>query len=568
MPPWGTDAALVVVLLSGAVRCGAYAGLRDVLDDPLFRACLPILAAVLPALFSLTWLGYGATVEDTVRFYGLFPVDFANLAIIVSLVNASPGLPLAHLAGGGSIHYHWFYHTIPAWLGGFGGGHTPNPIALALSNLLAASLLLLALADVARRAVPRAPVRTAVLTAAIVSFAASVEYPYEFIASHAHISFLEIGPRNSLLLTIVNGMTAFGNNSIALILILYLPILLARWNEDSSVSALLAGALFLVMVLPYSATLFFVTAPVLAAWLVLGKVRRPLVAVAAVGVIGALGAAVLWRVGVLGDGSAKLSVAFDRGQFARNVLIAFSPLWAVSALALRDWRTHAFSWLFLGVSVTVPSLLYIPGTPSGLVDFSMKTASLIAASAAPVVAAGIEAAHRDGRLRPAAWFGAGLIGVAALCTLAYAGQFAVYRLRGDTSRALVLPAGYVRALEYVRDHSPPDAVLLDPYAMNVKPCIPTLLIGERRTYLPTPSVPGRGALPDPRVLEEREEDYRAWSAAGFLEDGSSKRLARGADFAILGAALPVDSRWEVVDREGRYVVARSRMRPEGREERP
>ena len=222
-PGWLADLIFVIALCSAAKYRGAYTRFLHDIRTPLFRAAWPFLFVVLPALFVLTWMGFGVHEDGQVFYYGLFPIDFGNLTSIVAVINASPGLPHWPVAGTGILHYHWLFFVFPVWLSSLGDGHTPEAIALVLCNYVAASILFLTIsvaADHVLLAIDR-PIAasTVVMAAGVVTLGSLVMYPYQALVGVAvrltHIQSLAIAVRNGLLLSIPNSLAVFGNNTMA-----------------------------------------------------------------------------------------------------------------------------------------------------------------------------------------------------------------------------------------------------------------------------------------------------------------------------------------------------------------
>ena len=67
-----------------------------------------------------------------------------------------------------------------------------------------------------------------------------------------------------------------------------------------------------------------------------------------------------------------------------------------------------------------------------------------------------------------------------LNTVVYAGQFVLYRAIGSTQRSEVLPDGYYKSLEYLRNTSARDAVIVDPTSLQYKMTLWTVDVAERR----------------------------------------------------------------------------------------
>ena len=486
------------------------------------RPRLPLLTfVVVPILFALVWLGWHVPVGNEVRFYGLFGIDFGNLVAVVSTLRASPMLPLSYVAGGGPLSYHWLYFTIPAALADFGGGSMPNANALILVNLLVAMLLVQAVASIASEKI----------AAAIVLFAPFTTYFYQAIAGRIALGPLAVPFRNHLLLSPLNSMVAFGNNTVALVLAIAALVSLERWNAEGKLRDLVAGCVALAAIAGFSITLVFPLTIAFFVWTLLGRVRRLWLAL---GVAVVAGAAALAIFGVLhvigGDSTRHLAVAFDRGAFLKMVIFGMVPLWL-----LARWRPLTIYHVVIGACVAVPTMLYLAGSPTGASDFSMKIASLMAVAFAPLIVV-------RRALMVAVVAGAGLIQSAA-----YVLQFPYYRLRHDTKNGVAVPRDYANAQAWIRDHTPRSAVVVDPHELRNRDEIFTLILAERRVWLPTAYAKTYliHSLPQAAIAER--------------ETMPPEAMARQADVLLVPYAPP-SAAWRPVFRQGAWVVFRSTLR--------
>ena len=80
-------------------------------------------------------------------------------------------------------------------------------------------------------------------------------YAYQFLVAHAHRSWLTIGDRNSLLLSVVNSMSTFGNNTLALVAVLLFCSTLAAYRQRPSWTAAVLTAVAGISILGFSVTL-------------------------------------------------------------------------------------------------------------------------------------------------------------------------------------------------------------------------------------------------------------------------------------------------------------------------
>jgi hypothetical protein len=455
---------LVVDAITAAILIAAALMTRS-LQRPRFAMRLTTFV-LLPLLFALVWLGWNARGGGEVRNYGLFAIDFGNLVSVVSTLRASPGLPLGYVAGMGRISYHWLYFTIPASLADAFGGAMPNANALVLMNVLAAMLLVQTLASYVRD-------RRAVL---LVLFAPFTFYFYQALAARIRLGPLALPVRNHLLLSPLNSMLTFGNNTIAIVFALVTLRQLETWNEERRVRDLAIAAITLALVVGYSVTLVFPLALTVLVWTVL-RGRRRLFTLAIIGAIGLAFAAIFVALGVLaGGGSRHIQLASDDGQFLRMIVFGALPLWVAAVIARRRALTPFH--LLIACCVAVPSLLFIAGSPTGATDFSMKTASLIAIAFAPLLAF-------DGvpRARLALVVAFATLGVVQ--TAAYVLQFPYYRVTHSAAHSVAIPRDYAAALMWIRDQTPRTAIVVDPHEIPNRDETFTVMLAERRVWLPT-----------------------------------------------------------------------------------
>jgi len=576
LPPMAVDLLVVAVTFTAALRTGALGRAVRAALSPTFRAAGWLLGGVVPGLACLVWMGFEVSHEGVLRYYGLFTIDFSNLAGMVALIKASPGPPAFVTAGGGPLHYHWWFFTVAAWLSEFAGTHGRCSSALALANLVAAVLLaatlVAAVAEHLRRRgtalSQRAQARLATASAAIVIVAPVSIYAYQFLVARLHRPWFTAGVRNSLLLSIVNSMSTFGNNTLALVLVLIVWQLLAAQGEKPSWRAAASVALAGLALCGLSVTLTLPVSLASAAWILMRRVRQPWrLAVAGV-LVGAVGLPLLRATSIMGDSSQHLVPSFDGGQFIQNVLLGMAPIWVLATASLVAHRRPSFNWLLMAASVLVPTFVDFAGHGAVSSTMSMKMASLLAVASAPLVADGllvlVGRGAAEGPARPT-WMRLWRVGAAlallvgAANSLAYAGQFALYRLTGRGHPA-ELPADYAAALEYVRRHTPPAAVVVDPNGDLLSSTIGTLLIGERQVWLPTVYSASlfRSDSDRPEIMS-RPAIWRDWQGGGFRDESLAATIAARAD-VLVGPPHIESASWEEKFRAGSYVVYGSRRR--------
>lgn len=550
------DVVACVLLIGAAAR---FAAIRDTLEElgPAWRRSRFVVSIVLPLLFALTWLGYAVPAGRDVLFHGLFAIDFGNLVSAVSTLRASPLLPLAAVADGGFLNYHWLYFTLPAALADFCGATIPAFNALILANLLIASLLVHTLGTVISTLHLQIERRAARLAVAVALFAPFTVYYYQAVAARFSLGWLAMPTRNHLMLSPVNSMIVFGNNTFALVLVLFTAMEVERWNRERRIIDVVLGTAALSMVIGYSVTLLFPLVAALLVWLALGRIARPLVVLAWALVLGGAAVAIFLGIHVLGSGGSRHAVfAFDGGQFVRMAILGMLPLWGLLLLGGR--KPLSFFHVLIVTAIAVPSFLYVAGSSTGQVDFSMKTGSLLAIAFAPLIAVTIEKWLSGGLTRWRAIAAALLVALGAIQTSAYILQFPYYRMTGSRSRGLAIPLDYYAALVWLRDHTPPRSIVVDPGGLTMRDELPTAWIAERRVWLPTPYT-------EPYLIPAAGSSLprRASLWAAFLRDpgnGAVASLIAGeADYLIVPRELRSPF-WTPVGRSGSWVIYRSLAR--------
>lgn len=548
------DVLTIAVLVGAAWRTGAFRSYLSDLKGSMLGLSPALLLFWLPLIFACNWAGYAVPRATSVAFYGLAPVDFCNLSSIVSLVKASDGLPLTGVVGGGPLHYHWLYFTLPAWLSDFCGSHMPAANCLVLCNGLVACLFLLALAQVARKFAGNAHPHAITLCVAIVAFAPLVTYAYQFLAAALHAPWFQPGDRNQLLLSVVNSMLVFGNNTLAILFILVIALLLERWNGAGRFGHGFLICLFLCLIPGYSATLTATVAIALAVWLLIGRVRYPLRAMMIALPMACLAWLVLHRLNILG-GPRQVAMSWDRGAFVLTFVLSTLPLWLLAALAGNDARRAGFWWVLIAAGLVVPSVFRTIGQGSMSSDLSMKTATLIIVAMCPLVAVGLNRCL-VGKVSTRWLFvpAAGVLLLGFLNTAAYTGQFVLYRAIGSTTRSQTLPVGYYRSLENVRDTTSVNAIVLDPTSLRYDSTLWTVDLAERRAFLPN-DCGLLGAKPDgSRLLS-----YRRWENSRFGDRELSRYFSRQADYLVLPGRPSLEPIWTFVRSFDGYAIFESQL---------
>jgi hypothetical protein len=569
IPHLAFDLLIAALVLALSIRSGALRRLGRVASSPVFRAAGWLLALVVPLVLCLVWMGFEVRGEGVVRYYGLFPIDFANLSNVITMMKASPGLPLFASAGSGYFFYHWWYYALPAWLTDFAGLSCRNTTALCLSNLLTASCLVACLCAVIARELAgnelsaRARRSAIALSAAVVCLAPFSVYAYQFMVAHLHLHWFTLGVRNSLMLTIVNSMATFGNNTLALVAVASIVAAVGVWNERPSIRLAAVIAVLSVAVAGLSVTMVFPLALALGAWFVIGGVRSRGLLLAGAIPVGVIGLLALRFTHVLGGSGEGMVIAFDHATFLQNVTFAMAPVWVLVLAAVRAGsvgRRSLFPALLILTGILVPSFVLVRSVRADPSVMSMKVASMLVVAAAPLVADGVVALMTKPLL---VWRATAALAVAVGLTnaLVYAGQFAFNRaLHRPSDRVVELPAAYVDALDYVRRETPENALVVDPSSNLMRATISTLLVAERRVWLPTPfgaEVAGVDAT-DPRI-RVRADVWRAWERGGFSDESIAAAIAREAD-VIVGPPTIKSASWhELRAFDGYAIYAASRF---------
>ncbi len=527
--PFDIAASLLLTFL--AVRFASPRALLAELRPVLRRLGIPVLI-VLPLLFALVWLGFEVRTGSEVRYYGLLAVDFGNLASVVSAIRISPMLPQSYVAGGGSFSYHWLYFSLPAMLSDYLGTTMPSANALILTNLLVAALLFHTLVVAASWFDEQGGGRYAMRAAAVAAFASFTTYFYQVAARRFPIGWFALPTRNHLLLSPLTSMLIFGNNTFALVLALLTIVELDRWNRDGRLGDALIGVTALAVVIGYSITLAFSLGVTLFVWTLLGRVRRPVVALGLAVLAGAsvLGLSFVIRI-LTSGGSRHLAIGFDRGQFFRMVLFGLTPLWAVVVLGWQRRRLSIFHVLIV-VCIAVPSMLYTTGSAGGMIDFSMKTGSLVAIAFTPLLVPAFGRLSTIGVPRWRRWTAVSVIALGALQTSAFVLQFPWYRATQPSGHTYSIPAGYHDALIWLRDNTPQHAIVVDPQCLKTQEVLYTLMIGERRVWLPT--VFTNEVLIDGSHVEDRLPIWNAFIAGDVA---AGRRIAAEADYLVVPGSV-------------------------------
>ena len=547
----------VIATLLLALRNKTYSRIFHDAKQSLVSESGLFVLVLIPVLFSLTWTGYGAEIDDSVRYYGLFPHDIGVHTSMVALLKASPGLPLSMSYGEGTLHYHWFYFVVPALLSDFLGIPMKNCTALILSNLVTASMFFILVSSICGYLLPdKKAWRVQCWSAAIVIFAPTVVYFYKTLVQFLSLGWFTYGLRNHLLLSLVNCMINVGNNTMALCMVLIVPLFIDEWNRSTQLRTLVVGCLFLALLPAYSITLVIPVGLAVFTWLLLGHIEHPFKVVMFAGVIGSLLLLIFHHIELLSGNPATIALAFDGGLFLQNSLLSYLPVISLSVLSLHYNRQLNLYWLVIPYCLLIPTFLYMEGSPTGGFDFSLKISSLFTVAMAPMVGLTVYHLQAEGfawRLRhvlPVALIFLGMVN-----TLAYAGQFPLYRVFSPGERCTVVPSDYHAVLEHIRTSTPLDTVIIDPVSRRFQGISTTLMIGERRNYLPVTPL-SYLALPQ-EISPEHLNAWQRWADSGFACGSHSQAFASTAGYLIAESQEVCPDHWSKLKAFGNYELYES-----------
>jgi hypothetical protein len=297
----------------------------------------------------------------------------------------------------------------------------------------------------------------------------------------------------------------------------------------------------------------------LAVWFMAGRVRRPFVAATVAGAVGIVVLILLRLTQVLGGSSEKPEVSFDRGQFAQNVLLGLAPLCVATAVALLSPRRRwSIWWVLMLACVAVPTFVALGGSRTGESALSMKIATLLAAAAAPVAAEAARYAMTH-RVVAVVLICAILVGVAHSAVMLV--QFPAARFTGRGGKHASMPRDYHDLLSDLRSRTQVGAVIADSLSDVLPETLGTLLVAERRVYLPT-TYTEPFLAPDVRDrLLARSDRFSSWKRREFKDRVLSRDFAGEVDYLIVpSGASPAGEVWREFARRGGYVAYSSQLR--------
>lgn len=535
LAPWGEalDALLIIALLSASRR-------REVRDfvgrwaaENSIRRIGPLALLGVALIFSTLWLGFETQEGEVVWYAGQFGIDFGNLSNVVTLLRISPSTPLNEVAGVGALNYHWFFFALPAYFCDFAGWDIRSTEGLVLCNAFMAWIFYLWLLEAASLLVPNGvseKVRHA--TALVVVFASNINYSTDTISSLLPYDVLATLARNHLILSPINSMANFANNTLAVGAILALPSLIGHWNRHRQpLTAFLGISVFLSMI-GLSVTLFFSTFLALLVWTLAGRIHALWKIMVFASISGLAAAAAYDALEVVGSARSGLAIKFDGGRFLLRTLLTHTPLLFLAAIgAAKSPALDLYRVIWLS-ALAVPSWLLV--RPN---DFSMKNGTLMAVILTPLVGRAIAWLHEEPRKRRSIGVLAlALCGLGLLNASAYIGQFPAYRILQTEFRGNLgfsIPVDYWNVLRCLRESSPRSSVVWDFAIPETTRVSTALLVGERRSYFPQRD---SGLETAREAIELRMETWHAIQAG---QSNPKEILDDGAwDYAILEDSAP------------------------------
>lgn len=522
------------------------------------------LAVVIPVAFIAPRMGNEVRVGDQVMFYGPTLMDFGNLRVVVNLLTHSTFHVPAPVDTCGTLIYHWLYFATPAWLSHFLGGHMDSGTALVLVNFITGVLFFRCVALACNLVVLKGGFsgwRWAPLGACLAVSGASLGYFYAF-AAKAHL--VPMGERNQLMLQIPSSMSTFGNNTLALCLILLALTLLMAWNDGGPLPRLMLAAVLAGFVPAFSITLAPTVGLGIGLACLTGAVRRGWLALSVFVVAGALSLTLLTALGYF-KGSASVPVmSFDGGQFLQNAVLAF-PL-VVAASLWCCWKHRASSVCLFAcmvlATVILPTTLYVAGDPDVPSLMSMKHATLLVTAGIPLVSLALATWWEDRTTRSLLWrrIAVALVLLGFVNSGGYMLATPLTRMGHNIQPSSSIPAGYFDALQHIRRTTPIDALVIDPTGAKNAFSNPVNIFAARRAILPSEYDLTWRYTND--KVERRRAAWQKWNDSGLSDEESAAYLAACADCLVSSAEVK-SAHWKLDARFGSYVVYRSlsRIRP-------
>ncbi len=311
-----------------------------------------------------------------------------------------------------------------------------------------------------------------------------------------------------------------------------------------------------VLIIPYSITLFFPVTLALLLWLVfyykkyIKFLKKSYNFILSIGVVIIL-FSIYFAIGILSKSTYKIAIAFDNLQYLQNVFFSLTPIILLAIYYLVKNKKIEFYFVVWFCCLLVPTVLYIEGSPTGKIDFSMKTFTLLAVILVPIVAWSLNDAFSNSskslKIIIAFFIFAGILN-----SFCYAFQFVGYRYFGVKKQFFEIDYDYFKTLDYLRVRSNKSSIIFDPQSLQRDDINLTLWLSERRTYLVPKSLHFQG---DKRLLD-RNNQWEAWRKNGFDKIQECK-LSKNIDFLIGKSDWPMSIFFKNEIEFGDFVVMKS-----------
>lgn len=523
---------------------------------------------LLPLLIGLVRTGNEVIEEGNVAYYGQLYIDFGVLKGITNLLVASDFLPESFVYGTGSLSYHWLFFAVPAWNSDLlGQRHDMNGV-LSIANYLAAIFFYCCLSQaIALATGPIGGVNRSDwsrLGAIAVIFGSSIRYFHEAAFSITGWSFLGLGERNRLLLSLPNSMINFGNSTFALGLLLLALASLSRWNKSGNKWDLWFSCLWVAFLPMFSAT----TVPGVAIGIVIAclwnQVRSPWFSLICFAVVGLVIMLFFRLLGAFDSQADPPQISWDGGQFFKNCLFA-SPLIALPLLLVFRSRHQENLWnlcVCAGIGlIGFPSFVML-GQALTSSDLSMKNYTAIVAVLGGLA---VITLFKPGRpwgasnCRGLRIVGGVMILLGLINSSAYAMSSLMMRypasfgpvkgIRG-VSRT-TLDRDFFRALSLINERYDPSAVVLsEPSTLLIDPVV---VVAGRRPFLANEFSLGQSIAAIRQELFHRDANWRRWKESTFSDKPLSHWFSERVDILLVDQEFE-SSHWSSAANFGKWHV--------------
>jgi hypothetical protein len=510
---------------------------------------------VIPLILCLNWAGFEVHFKDAVGYFDLHLVDSGTLSGIISTISASPFKPLSLVSGLGELNYHWFFFTIPAFFSDFMGFSVKHSNAMALSNLLMGNLMFLTLYEVAglylKDGLEKKHIQC--ISSALILLSSDA------CAFYLPTLDLSLPPNNNLLLSIVYSINYFGNNTMALVCILHAILLIPEWNSSSRPAFVIVIATLFAATAGLSITLSFSVMSGLLLLFMFRKIEKPATPIAIGLVVGAVFLVFYKYFGVFGGNhGSNLGVKFDNGRFLQNFFFWFLPAIIVSFYGLTKSRKNNHFVYFILASLLIPTFLMIKNSPIGRLEFCMKTATLLIAMLTPLFAQGIEWMIEQRKLIRTI-FPAILLTLGTVSFGSDISTFIIKRAHSNSNGLVTIPKNYFDALVFVRQHTLPKEIVIDPFFEDQKEAHISTIVSQRRLYLTIKKDFNFAKIPE--EVKNRRILWNTWVESGFKDTQISEYFSANAHYIVATSSIS-DTNWQQIFRKGEYRVFRSKKQPE------